>query len=96
MSSHQVGETKPNAGFPRRTCLVAAAVLALHLVVAYALDAAGLIESLLSPSGTRVLWILPLAILLYLLRFAAYFVVPGLVVGSLLVWIAGNRRIQDH
>lgn len=80
--------------FPRRTMLFAAAVLLLHFIAAQALDAAGLVESLLSPNGDRLLWVLPLAILLYTLRFAVYFVIPGLVVGSLLGWRRDASRAR--
>lgn len=73
--------------FLRRTLVVAMAIVVLHIVCAYALDAVGLVESLLSPSGTRLLWVLPLAVLLYALRFSAYFVAPGLVVGCSILWL---------
>jgi hypothetical protein len=80
-----------SAPFPRRTALFAAALVALHLAGAYALDALGLIESLLSPSGARVLWLVPLAGLFYLVRFTLLFVAPGLALGALLLWLADRR-----
>jgi len=94
MNSQAVREEQKIARFPRRTLMIAGAIGLLHLVVAYLLDAAGLIESLLSPSGPRVLVVLPLALLLYALRLTAYFVIPGVVAGSLLVWIVERKRIR--
>ena len=90
MTSNAAGKEPNVRGFPRRTLFWAAVIVLLHIVVAYVLDAAGLIESLLSPSGVRLLWILPLAMLLYALRLTVYFIVPGVVVGSILEWIANG------
>jgi hypothetical protein len=83
--------TKP-IRFPRRTLIFAAAVLVLHTSSAYVLDTAGLIESLLSPNGERLLWILPMAVFFYALRIVALFVVPGLVVGNLILWLVDEVR----
>jgi len=94
MNSQAVREEQKIARFPRRTLMIAGAIGLLHLVVAYLLDAAGLIESLLSPSGPRVLVVLPLALLLYALRLTTYFVIPGVVAGSLLVWIVERKSIR--
>lgn len=95
MNAQTNTNNQANVGFPRRTFFFASVIGLLHLVVAYGLDAAGLIESLLSPSGPRLLWILPLAVLLYALRLAVYFVVPGLVTGSLLLWMI-RRSTSDR
>lgn len=72
--------------FPRRTLFAGTIVFLLHFILVYVLDAAGLVESLLSPNGDRLVWVLPLAILLYAFRFAVYFVVPGLILGALVAW----------
>jgi hypothetical protein len=95
MNSKELAKDRQRSVFPRRTLMLAGAVLVLHLGVAYALDAAGLIESLLSPSGARILVVLPLAVLLYALRLVAYFVIPGLIVGSLLGWITERTKVVD-
>ena len=78
--------------FPRRTITFALTILLLHVALSYALDAAGLVESLLSPSGAQLLWILPLAIFFYALRLTAFFVVPGLLVGSAMLWVIDKAR----
>jgi hypothetical protein len=82
--------------FPRRTIFIALGIGLLHVAIAYALDAAGLIESLLSPSGTRLLWILPLAVAFYALRLVVYFVVPGVVAGSLLMWALDRKSAKSR
>lgn len=64
----------------------------LHLICAHALDAAGFVESLLSPSGGQFYWVLPLAVIFYALRLAAYYVVPGLVVGGSILWLVDKAR----
>jgi hypothetical protein len=89
-----MGKTLPDRGetMKRRTLLVAAGILVLHFACAYALDAAGLVESLLSPSGGQLLWVLPLAVIFYALRLATYFVVPGLVVGCAILWLVEKAR----
>lgn len=76
--------------------IFAVVILVTHTLIAYALDAAGLIESLLSPSGTRVFWILPLAVIFYALRITAYFIVPGVVVGSLILGAWTNRAVTSN
>lgn len=96
MNSPRDVERPPDNGFPRRTFFFAGAIALLHLAVAYVLDAAGLIENLLSPSGPRLLWILPLAVLLYALRLTVYFLVPGLVAGSLLMWMIRRSTSGRH
>jgi hypothetical protein len=75
------------ARFPRRTIAFALGLMLLHFTCAYALDAAGLVESLLSPSGAQLVWILPLAVIFYALRITVFFVVPGVFVGSVIVWL---------
>jgi hypothetical protein len=77
----------------------AAALLLLHVAFAYGLDAVGLVESLLSPSGVQLLWILPLAALFYAVRLASFFVVPGLVASALILWLldrAAAHRRRSH
>ena len=56
-----------------------------HWLVAYALDQAGLIERLLSPSGLDVIVALLAALALFGLRFAVFFVAPALT----LAWWVG-------
>lgn len=79
------------APFPRRTMILAVALLAANLGGAYLLDALGLVEGLLSPGGARLLTLLPLAALYYLTRFLALFVAPGLAAGALFVWLLDRR-----
>jgi hypothetical protein len=57
----------------------------LNLLGAYVLDALGLVEGLLSPSGGRLLLIVPVAVSFYAARFVAWFIAPGLLLGALLV-----------
>lgn len=85
--------TTPN-DFPRRTLFAGTIVFLLHFILVYVLDAAGLVEALLSPNGDRLMWALPLAILLYAVRFAVYFVVPGLVLGALVAWRWDTSRTR--
>jgi len=75
-----------------RALVAAAALGALHAALAYALNALGLVESLLSPSGLRALAVLPLAALFYLVRLALLFLMPGLLAAALWSWIAGVWR----
>lgn len=76
-----------------RKALVAAGVLGvLHVALVYVLDALGLVESLLSPSGLRVVAVLPLAGLFYVVRLALIFVMPGLVAAAVVLWVAGRWR----
>ena len=70
----------------KRTLLFAAVVFTLNLGGAYLLDALGLIERLLSPSGGLVARMIPLAVVFYAARLLLLFVVPGLVVGALALW----------
>ena len=70
--------------------LLAPLVLDLLLVVAhwfgaYALDQAGLIERLLSPSGLDAIVALLAALVLFGLRFAVFFIAPALT----LAWWVG-------
>lgn len=76
-----------------RKALVAAGVLGvLHVLLVFVLDAMGLVESLLSPSGLRVLAVLPLAGLFYVVRLALLFVMPGLVAAAVVLWAAARAR----
>lgn len=71
---------------PKKTLWFGTAVLALNLAGAYLLNAFGLVEHLLSPHGSTWVWILPLSVLFYATRFMAYFLVPGLLLGALIVY----------
>lgn len=71
---------------PRRTLIFAAVVLVLNLGGAYLLDALGLVAGLLSPHGGTAALLVPLALVFYTARILSLFVVPGLVVGALLLW----------
>ena len=51
--------------------------LVVNLVSARLLDTLGLLEGLLSPTGGRLLFLVPLAIGFYVSRFVAYFLAPG-------------------
>jgi hypothetical protein len=70
----------------KRALLFAAVVFTLNLGGAYLLDALGLVERLLSPSGGAVAVLIPLAVVFYAARLLLLFVVPGLVVGALALW----------
>ncbi len=76
----------------RRALVLAAAVSAVNLGGAYALDALGLVESLLSPGGGRAVVVLPLAIGFYAARLLALFVAPGLVIAALVDRLARLGR----
>lgn len=78
---------------PRRTLIVAGVVLLVNLGGAYLLDALGLVERLLSPQGGMLAVLLPLAVVFYAARIAALFVVPGLVLGALIVWGLGRAPL---
>ncbi|MBK9265278.1 MAG: hypothetical protein IPM54_36530 [Polyangiaceae bacterium] len=90
--------TAPASGqtlrFPRRTLTFAALVVVLHVAFAYGLDAAGLVEALLSPSGADLLWLLPLAALFYAVRLASFFLVPGLVASAAILWLVDTVRAR--
>ena len=83
---------KANREFPRRTLGFALALFVIDVGGARALDALGLVEGLLSPSGERLLLLLPLAGVFYLARLLLLFVAPGVVVGSLVIWGIERRR----
>ncbi len=91
-SSPPIRLSRKTSSFPRRTILFAVALTIVHLCAAYLLDALGLVEGLLSPNGGRLLLLLPLAIFFYAVRLVLYFVVPGLVVGALILWIVDRSR----
>jgi hypothetical protein len=61
--------------------LVAGSAL-LNVLGARLLDRLGLIEGLLSPSGARLLVLVPVAVAFYAARFFAFFVAPGLLLGA--------------
>jgi hypothetical protein len=61
-------------------CIMSALVNALGARV---LDALGLIEGLLSPSGWRLLLIVPLSVAFYGARLFVYFIAPGLLLAEL-------------
>jgi hypothetical protein len=56
----------------------------INLAFAQALDRLGLIEGLLSPNGPSLVWLLPLAVVFYASRLAAWFIAPGLMLGALI------------
>lgn len=76
---------------PRKTLIFAAAILTANLGGAYLLDALALVEGLLSPSGARLVWLVPLAGLFYLARLIALFAAPGLVLGAAVSWALDRR-----
>lgn len=76
----------------RRVGVAAGVLLGAHVALMYALDALGLVESLLAPSGLRAIAALPLAASFYLVRLMLLFVMPGLLLAALLQWAA--RRAQ--
>ena len=63
-----------------------------ELIGARVLDTLGLIEGLLSPSGARLAWLIPLAVVFFASRLFAWFVGPGLVLGALLVSFRPSAR----
>jgi hypothetical protein len=69
----------------RRAAVWLLASALLNVIGAQILDWLGLIEGLLSPSGGRLLLIVPVAVSFYVARFVAWFVAPGLLLGALLV-----------
>jgi hypothetical protein len=80
------------AWLPRRTLIFAAVVVAIEILGLRILAALGLVESLLSPGGGRALVALPIAILFFAARLLVRFVLPGLVVSSLLLaWLRRPR-----
>lgn len=76
----------------RRTVGLSLTLVLVHLVCAYVLDAAGFVESLLSPSGIQLMWILPLTVVFYAIRLATYFLVPGLLIGCGILWVLDHVR----
>lgn len=63
------------------------AAIALHEVLARALDHVGLVERLLSPSGAGLALPLVAALVMYGLRLALLFVAPGwLVARAVVAW----------
>ena len=92
-------EKPTSARFPRKTLILTVALLAVNLGGAHLLDALGLVEGLLSPSGGRLLLLVPLAAAYYVARILALFLAPGLLAGALLEWLwerrtSGRRAIE--
>jgi hypothetical protein len=76
------------AWLPRRTLIIAAALVAIELLGVRILAALGLVESLLSPGGGRALVALPIAVIFFTARLLVRFVLPGVVASSLLLaWL---------
>ena len=69
----------------KTTLFVAGMALSSELIGARVLDEIGLIEGLLSPSGASSALLVPLAVAFFAARLLARFVVPGLVLGALVV-----------
>ena len=77
---------------PRRTLIVAVALVTIEVLGLRILAAMGLVESLLSPDGGRALVALPIAVIFFAARLTVRFVLPGLVVASLLIaWLRRKR-----
>jgi hypothetical protein len=55
------------------------------------LDALGLIEGLLSPSGSRLLLIVPLSLAFYGARLFVHFIAPGLLLAELYRLLRSRR-----
>jgi hypothetical protein len=69
---------------PRRAVLLAIALLAFNAGAELALDALGVMESLLAPPGPRALLIIPLVLLFFTARLLLLFAAPGLLVAAIL------------
>jgi hypothetical protein len=83
----------PRPRWPRRALALIGALLVVHVAGARALDALGLVESLLSPGGARLALVLPLAVLFFAARILLLFVAPGLTIAAVLeAWISVRRR----
>lgn len=65
------------------------ALIGAHALVADLLDRAGLVERLLSPSGLDAVAALAAALVLFGLRFAVFFVLPGALFASCLLAFVG-------
>jgi hypothetical protein len=77
---------------PRRTLIVAVALVTIEVLGVRILAAMGLVESLLSPDGGRAIVALPIAVIFFAARLSVRFVLPGLVVSSLLIsWLRRQR-----
>jgi hypothetical protein len=77
---------------PRRTLYVAVALVMIEILGVRILAAIGLVESLLSPGGGRALVALPIAVIFFAARLTVRFVLPGLVVSSVLIaWLRRPR-----
>ncbi|AKT36377.1 hypothetical protein [Chondromyces crocatus] len=82
--------------WPHQVLLAAVLLTALYVTLLYVLDAVGLMESLLAPSGLRALLVLPLALGLLAARLLLLFVMPGLVVAALLTLLLQRRARGAH
>jgi hypothetical protein len=74
-------------------CWIVAALV--ELIGARVLDALGLIEGLLSPSGASPVALVPLALLFFGARFVTWFIAPGLVLGALVVSFRPSGRQRN-
>jgi hypothetical protein len=74
-------------------CWMVAALV--ELIGARVLDALGLIEGLLSPSGANPAVLVPLALVFFAARFVAWFIAPGLVLGALVVSFRPSGRQRN-
>lgn len=80
------------AWLPRRTLIFAVALVTVEILGVRVLAAMGLVESLPSPDGGRALVALPIAVIFFAARLTVRFVLPGLVVSSLLIaWLRRPR-----
>jgi hypothetical protein len=79
----------------RRAAVWLVVSVLVDLLGARLLDALGLIEGLLSPSGGRLLLLVPVAVSFYAARFVAWFVAPGLLLGALLVTFRTARLTSE-
>lgn len=78
----------------RRAAIGAGVLFVSHLVLAYALDAMGLVESLLSAGGLRAILALVLGMVFYAVRLVLLFLVPGLLLSALSFW--GIERLRGR
>jgi hypothetical protein len=77
---------------PRRTLIVAVALVMIEILGVRILASMGLVESLLSPEGGRALVALPIAVIFFAARLLVRFVLPGIVASSLLLaWLLRKR-----
>lgn len=77
---------------PRRTLIFAVVLVMIEVLGVRILASMGLVESLLSPDGGRALVALPVAVLFFAARLLVRFVLPGILVSSLLLAWLGRKR----